>query len=216
MHCLDPPGQPFSTPRARLHLQRINALTPPYSKSLGSPSPLRRPQLGRPRAVCRLLHPLPHPQSQASKVCHSVRCPLFPTYLSHTRALSSLHCLTRLSFSLFWCLDLPRSLTHISALPRFSRPRLARFACGLLLLLSSHTKLSPVMAQHGRWCACTRIQRIIDVVALTGRARQATIPRRTLRQWEGPPDHKLKACPAARPHVVHHKRAIAHSFIPSP
>ena len=49
------------------------ALTPAYSKSLGPPPPLWRPQPGRPRSLCRLLHPLPHPQPQAAEVCYSVR-----------------------------------------------------------------------------------------------------------------------------------------------
>lgn len=77
------------------------ALTPAYSKSLGPPPPLWRPQPGRPRSLCRLLHPLPHPQPQAAEVCYSVR------------------------YSILCFLDLERHsssiLPHTSALPRFPK-----------------------------------------------------------------------------------------------
>jgi hypothetical protein len=157
-----------------------NALTPAYSKSLGPSSPLRRPQPGRPRSLCRLLHPLPHPQSQAAEVCYSVR---------------SLHCV-----SLIWNLhssSTPSLLhaSHTSALPRFPSPS----PVSLARLSTSH---SSHVAAARRWCAHSRIHSIIDIVALPGRARHATIRSRTLRHWDGPPDHKLKACPsrqAARP-----------------
>jgi hypothetical protein len=155
-----------------------NALTPAYSKSLGPSSPLWRPQPGRSRSLCRLLHPLSHPQSQAAEVCYSVR---------------SLH-----SGFLIWNLhssSTPSLLhaSHTSALPRLPSP------VSLARLSSSHS--SHAVAAR-RWCARSRIHSIIDIVALLGRARHATVRSRTLRHWDGPPDHKLKACPsrqAARP-----------------
>ena len=127
------------------------ALTPAYSKSMGPPAPVRRPQPGRPRSLCRLLHPLPHPQPQAAEVCYSVR------------------------YSILCFLDLERHCsfppTHDSALPRFpSEPSLA-----------CHLPYSSHVAAARRWCARSRIHGIIDIVALLGRARHATIRRRTLR-----------------------------------
>ena len=145
--------------RPALDLMLRNALTPAYSKSLGPSPAVRRPQPGRPRSLCRLFHPLPHPQSEAAEVRNPVRS---RPSISYTPSIPSA--------SRF--LDLARTPPLVlSSLPRFPSlvsPRLSS-------MRSSH------VAAARRWCAYSRIHSIIDVLVLPGRARHAMIRRRTLR-----------------------------------
>jgi hypothetical protein len=119
--------------RPALDLMLRNALTPAYSKSLG-PSP---------RSLCRLFHPLPHPQSEAAEVCHPVRSRLSISYTPSIPSASRF-------------LDLARTppLARL-ALPRF--PSLV--SSRLSSMRSSH------VAASRRWCAYSRIHSIIDVLS---------------------------------------------------
>lgn len=74
--------------RPALDLMLRNALTPAYSKSLGPSPVVRRPKPGRPRSLCRLFHPLPHPESQAAEICHPVRLRLSISYAPNSLNIS--------------------------------------------------------------------------------------------------------------------------------
>ena len=92
MHSLTTPYINASqSTRLALDLMLRNALTPAYSKSLGPSPAVRRPQPGRSRSLCRLFHPLPHPQSQAAEVCHPVRLRLS---VSYTLSITSISLIT--------------------------------------------------------------------------------------------------------------------------
>ena len=146
--------------RPALDLMLRNALTPAYSKSLGPSPAVWRPQPGRPRSLCRLFHPLPHPQSEAAEVCHTVRSRLSTSYTPPIPSAGRFLDLARTPP--LACLVLPRFPSLVSS--RLSSMR------------SSH------VAAARRWCAYSRIHGIIDVlVAMPGRARHAMIRRRTLR-----------------------------------
>ena len=112
------------------------ALTPAYSKSMGPPAPLRRPQPGRPRSLCRLLHPLPHPQPQAAEVRYSVRY-LFLYFLDLERHSSS--------------------LPHTSALPRFLSPGQSRLSSSFHLPCRRSKKMVCALSypRHHRHCCPT-------------------------------------------------------------
>jgi hypothetical protein len=149
MHSLRTPSiNDSQSTRPAFDLMLRKPLTPAYSKSLGPSPAFWRPQPGRPRSLCRLFHPLPHPQPEAAEVCHPVRSRLSISYTPSTPSGSRF-------------LDLART-------PPLARLALPRFPSLLVSPRLSSMRSSHVGAAR-RWCAYSRIHSIIDVLAMPGR-----------------------------------------------